>query len=123
MKHPLEPEFLYGPSNAVDSGLVLELSHIKSQHTLLDSVLLTHIACSSRTKGLKKFLARYKSFGGVSAHWIVVGPSDRDTRPATGGVLPYYQKCHLQPHPAVKTIANTWYISGVCVHPHNLQFR
>jgi hypothetical protein len=88
-------------------------------------VLFSHqkSLCSAKKKKLKGLLNEYKTFGGLSVHWIVVGPSGRETRPRTGGVLPYYKKCHTEVHPAVKTIANTWYLSGICVHPHNVQSR
>jgi hypothetical protein len=78
---------------------------------------------SNEKAGLKKFLNRYKQAGGLSVHWIVVGPSGRNSRPSSGGVLPYYTQCHAHPHPAMKTIANTFFLSGVCVHPHNFEFR
>lgn len=109
---------------SISSPLVLsqQTRTLDSMHCAAREVSAMSV-CSENKKGLKSFLNRYKAFGGVSSHWIVVGPSDREVRPQTGGVLPYYQKCHVQPHPAVKTIANTWYLSGICVHPHNFQFR
>lgn len=73
--------------------------------------------------GLKPFLDRYKLKSGLCIHWIMVGPSGHETRPPEGGVLRAYQKCNPVPHPAIKTIVNTWFLSGVTPHPHNFRYR
>jgi hypothetical protein len=72
---------------------------------------------------VKELLEEYKMEAGLSVHWITVGPSGHRMRPPLGGVLQYYDKCIPRPHAAMKTIANTYYLRGVAVHPHNFAFR
>ena len=79
--------------------------------------------CSGEPGALKAFLDERKYEGGISIHWIVVGPSRRRARPAAGGVLRHYRRCDPHVHPAIKTIANTFYLSGLAAHPHNFRYR
>jgi hypothetical protein len=65
----------------------------------------------------------YKYFSGLSVHWVIVGPSGRDVRPASGGVLRHYQVCANQANQGTKIIANTYYVSAITAHPHNMRFR
>jgi hypothetical protein len=67
-------------------------------------------------------LDEFKFFPGLAVHWVVVGPSDRKTRPAEGGVLRHYKKCATKINTQFKMIANTFYVSHVAVHPHNFEF-
>ena len=60
---------------------------------------------------------------GLSVNWIAVGPGGRGNRPRSGGVLPYYKQCVPDVDRHVKTIANTWFLDGVALHPHNFHFR
>ena len=60
---------------------------------------------------------------GLSVNWIAVGPGGRGNRPQAGGVLPYYKQCVPGADRHVKTIANTWFLDGVALHPHNFHFR
>jgi hypothetical protein len=72
---------------------------------------------------LKGFLNEFKMFPGLSLHWVFVGPSGWDRRPPSGGVLQHYTQCEAQADRHVKTIANTYYLDGTAVHPHNFHFR
>eukprot|EP00892_Ulva_mutabilis_P011734 jgi/Ulvmu1/8933/UM005_0024.1 len=72
---------------------------------------------------IKDFMDAYKHEAGLSVHWVWVGPNGRTARPASGGVLPYYTLCAASADKHVKTIANTFYLSGLDVHPHNFRFR
>ena len=85
----------------------------------------TGLWCCSKDGGnnLKSVLDDYKTFGGLSVHWIMVGPSGRLTRPQQGGFLRHYTKCMPSPTDTFKTIVNTWFISGMTLHPHNFHFR
>lgn len=56
-------------------------------------------------------------------HWVWVGPNGRTTRPSSGGVLPFYTLCAAEADRHVKTIANTFFLEGLDVHPHNFRFR
>jgi hypothetical protein len=80
--------------------------------------------CVRRTaKSLKELLGRYKSNAGLAMHWIWMGPSGQKTRPAGGGVLQHYTMCDPEPAAKIKTIANTWFLDGTAVHPHNHEYR
>ena len=72
---------------------------------------------------LPAFLDAYRQYPGLSVHWVLVGPSGRHTRPATGGVLRHYPQCAGTGHAIVKTIANTYFLTNVASHPHNVEFR
>lgn len=72
---------------------------------------------------LKGFLNAYKMEPGLSINWIMVGPSLRKRRPEAGGVLNFYKRCVPVPDRHIKTIANTWFLDGVALHPHNFHFR
>lgn len=72
---------------------------------------------------LKHLLNDYKWFAGLSVHWVMVGPSGRVQRPAAGGVLRHYSSCNKAPNVSVKTIANSYYVSGIKNHPHTFEFR
>lgn len=72
---------------------------------------------------LKTFLDRYKLEPGLSVNWIKVGPGGLARRPREGGVLKFYKHCVPVPDMHVKTIANTWFLEGVALHPHNFIFR
>ena len=56
-------------------------------------------------------------------HMVLMGPSDLDARPESGGVLPFYDQCVKNPTKMVKTITNTYWLSGLSVHPHNFVYR
>ena len=72
---------------------------------------------------LKSFLDEYKHEAGLIVNWILMGPSGRETRPSEGGVLASYTQCVTQPDRHLKTIANTFFIDGTALHPHNMEFR
>lgn len=72
---------------------------------------------------LKDNLDDYKAYAGLSIHWVVVGSGGRMSRPATGGVLQSYDTCAGQGRHMVKTIANTYFLENVALHPHNFVFR
>jgi Glycosyltransferase family 92 len=76
-----------------------------------------------RHPDLKGLLDQYKDEPGLSVNWIAVGPSGRTNRPPRGGVMPYYTQCVPDPDRHIKTIANTWFLDGVALHPHNFHFR
>lgn len=65
----------------------------------------------------------YKHAAGLSVHWVWVGPNGRTRRPDSGGVLPFYTLCEATADKHVKTIANTFFLSGLEVHPHNFRYR
>jgi len=73
--------------------------------------------------GLKALLNDYKEHAGLAVHWVFVGPSGRETRAPTGGVLRDYTLCVREPTERVKTIVNTWFLAGTSVHPHNHAYR
>jgi hypothetical protein len=77
----------------------------------------------TRAPSLKSFLDKYRHFAGLSVNWVLVGPSGREVRPRRGGVLAAYTMCIPMPDRHVKTIANTYYLEGTSVHPHNFHFR
>ena len=56
-------------------------------------------------------------------HWILMGSSGREHRPAHGGVLRYYNQCDKDPSVFVKTIANTWFLANHGGNVHNYEFR
>ena len=72
---------------------------------------------------LPDFLDEYKSYAGLSVHWIIVGPSGHETRAEAGGVLRHYTHCNSAGSPWIKTIANTFYLTNIAYHPHNFEFR
>jgi hypothetical protein len=72
---------------------------------------------------LRNLLDEYKQEAGLAVHMVLMGPSGLEHRPRTGGVLPYYDQCHKEPERMVKTIANTYFLTGLAVHPHNFWFR
>eukprot|EP00892_Ulva_mutabilis_P011428 jgi/Ulvmu1/8658/UM046_0063.1 len=72
---------------------------------------------------LPEFLADYRSHAGLSVHWVVVGPSGQERRPAAGGVLRHYGQCSGHGSPWMKTIANTFFLTNIAYHPHNFEFR
>lgn len=76
-----------------------------------------------RSGSLPEFLDEYKFFPGLAVHWILFGPSGRETRPQAGGVLEHYKRCRPTPSGHIKIIANTFYVSDVTAHPHNMHFR
>ena len=77
----------------------------------------------SEKEKLPAFLDAYRQYPGLSVHWVLVGPSGRRNRPATGGVLRHYPQCAGTGHAIVKTIANTYFLANVAAHPHNFEFR
>eukprot|EP00892_Ulva_mutabilis_P000947 jgi/Ulvmu1/10853/UM007_0027.1 len=72
---------------------------------------------------LPDFLDAYKQYPGLSVHWVLVGPSGRRKRPASGGVLRHYPQCTGKGRHMVKTIANTFFLTNIATHPHNFEFR
>lgn len=78
-------------------------------------------ACSEAS--LAALLDTFKMFPGLSVHWVMVGPSSRETRPAEGGVLQHYAMCEGTASSGTKIIANTYYIEQATGHPHNIEFR
>jgi hypothetical protein len=79
------------------------------------------VACRNDT--LQEMLDDYKEYAGLSVHWVIVGPSNRLTRPESGGVLKHYTECSGKGRHIVKTIANTYFLENISTHPHNFQFR
>jgi hypothetical protein len=71
---------------------------------------------------LKEYLDKWRREAALAVHWIWVGPNGRVTRPATGGVLPYYRLCSDEPAWQVKTVVNTYYLQGLATHPHNYEY-
>lgn len=78
--------------------------------------------CTCR-QDLHSFLDEYKQQAALSVHWIWVGPNGHASRPATGGVLPYYTLCSSVADPHIKTIVNTFFLESLAVHPHNFHYR
>lgn len=76
-----------------------------------------------REETLKDLLDDYKEYAGLSVHWVIVGSGGRKTRPAQGGVLQSYRTCAGEGRHIVKTIANTYFLKNVEIHPHNFEFR
>ena len=70
----------------------------------------------------KEVLDKYKFFPGLGLHWVIMGPSGRETRPDKGGVLEHYKRCNKDPAQTVKMVANTFYIAHVATHPHNFEY-
>jgi hypothetical protein len=93
---------------------------------LLNSTNAQNIMAVIKTKlcsaELHDFMDGYKTHPGLSVHWIWVGPDGHVSRPATGGVLPYYTMCSAEADHHIKTIANTYFLDGVDIHPHNFHF-
>jgi hypothetical protein len=82
-----------------------------------------HATWWCRDESLQEMLNDYKERAGLSVHWVHMGPSGVDKRPAAGGVLRHYTKCEGHGNPKVKTIANTYYLENISPHAHNFQFR
>lgn len=76
-----------------------------------------------RNETLGELLQDFKEYAGLSVHWVIVGSSGRETRPAAGGVLQSYGTCAGEGRHVVKTIANTRFLENVATHPHNFEFR
>jgi hypothetical protein len=72
---------------------------------------------------LKALLSEYKLHAGLSISWVLFGPNGRETRPSEGGVLKDSGKCYIPRTAAFKTIANSCFLEGVTVHPHNFMYR
>jgi hypothetical protein len=72
---------------------------------------------------LKELLDEFKFFPGLAVHWVFVGPSGHDARPAAGGVLRGYGRCACAADVTVKTIVNSFYAANIARHPHNIEFR
>lgn len=75
-----------------------------------------------RQETLKDLLDDYKYFAGLLTHWVLMGPSGRETRPEAGGVLRDYTLCGQRAEGIGKTIANTHFLRRVDLHPHNFVF-
>jgi hypothetical protein len=80
-------------------------------------------ARASNAPCLRAFLDRYRHTAAVVMHWIMVGPSGKETRPVGGGVLRHYTQCITRIDERFKTVANTYWIDGVGRHPHNMWYR
>eukprot|EP00892_Ulva_mutabilis_P011470 jgi/Ulvmu1/8696/UM047_0036.1 len=72
---------------------------------------------------LPDFLRAYRAYPGLAVHWVLVGPSGRDARPAAGGVLRHYAQCGGRGDQGIKMIVNTAFVANICPHPHNFEFR
>jgi hypothetical protein len=72
---------------------------------------------------LKEFLEGYKFEAALVMHWIIVGPSGRETRPQRGGLLRHYQQCRKVAARVVKSIANTYFLANIAGNPHTLEYR
>ena len=72
---------------------------------------------------LPQFLDRYKGFPGLVMHWVLMGPSGRETRSQTGGVIRDYTWCRQHPAGIVKSITNTFYLANVAGNPHTFEYR
>lgn len=79
--------------------------------------------CCREGVTLKEFLDGFRHEAALLMHWVVVGPSHRGTRPATGGVLRAYRSCRLFPSPVVKSITNTFKLANICGSPHTFEHR
>jgi hypothetical protein len=78
--------------------------------------------CSNRVP-LKQFLNDYKHQPALVMHWIIVGPSHQENRPAAGGVLRAYRECDVKPSPVVKSIVNTFFLANMASNPHTFEYR
>ena len=76
-----------------------------------------------RSRSLASVLDEFKYFPGLGVHWVMFGPSGRESRPEGGGVLRHYTSCYQAPDKWVKTIVNTFYVTGAAIHPHGSEFR
>ena len=85
--------------------------------------VLRHQSDGGKAPDLKGFLDDYKHSAGLSVSLIVVGPSNRGRRVREGGVLARYRRCIPDADKHVKTIANSYFLKGMSIHPHNFQFR
>ena len=104
--------------------LVLSAACCQNRHaTLLQYLVLRQAQGSTSNPDLKNFLNGFRHHAGLSVSWLMVGPGHRGVRPKEGGVLASYTQCLPEPDRHVKTIANTYYLDGVAVHPHNFHFR
>lgn len=77
----------------------------------------------SEAPALKDLLDEFKHTCGLGVPWIKVGPSGREERPASGGVLPYYGQCQPSPERFIKSVVNAFYVDDVTMHPHNFECR
>lgn len=76
-----------------------------------------------RRGSLKDVLNDYKDYPGLVVSWVIFGPSGREERPETGGVLRYYTQCDPQPESFFKVVANTFYVDYAGRHPHNVMYK
>jgi hypothetical protein len=90
---------------------------------LVQYLVLRKPAAGGPAPTLKEFMNRYRSYAGLSVSWLVVGPGKRGRRARRGGVLTSYTQCIPAADRHVKTIANSYFIDGVAIHPHNFHFR
>ena len=74
-------------------------------------------------KSLPEFLDEYKEYAALAAHWVLMGPSKRKTRPETGGVMRDYNMCRRVPSPIVKSITKTHFLANIAGNPHTFEYR
>jgi hypothetical protein len=89
----------------------------------VSELCLTGFNAHRSVDSLKELLNDYKLHAGLSISWVMFGPSGRETRPSKGGVLKDYDKCYLPQLGQFKTIANSYFLEGLTIHPHNFVFR
>jgi hypothetical protein len=89
----------------------------------MDEFLIIREQVDDDQPNLKGFFDQFKHAPGLAVNWIAVGPSGRAARPAAGGMLKSYDMCIPKPDGHVKTIANTYFLDGIAMHPHNHHFR
>lgn len=72
---------------------------------------------------LKRFLDDYKHEAALVVHWVLVGPSNQETRPAAGGVLRTYRHCEKHASAMIKSITNTYKLANTASNPHSFEYR
>lgn len=76
-----------------------------------------YIVLANQTAAIPTVLRDYETFGALALNWVEYGSSGLLARPAGGGVIAHYHKCH--PHKHVKLIINTSHFSsGKFLNPH-----
>jgi hypothetical protein len=89
----------------------------------VSELCLTGFDALRSVDSLKELLNDYKLHAGLSIGWVMFGPSGRKTRPSKGGALKDYYKCYVPQQGEFKTIANSYFLKGLTIHPHNFVYR
>ena len=72
---------------------------------------------------LRAFLDGFKNEAALAVHWVLMGPSGHEARPAAGGALRHYTRCAPVAEGMLKSIANTWFLANSAANPHNFEYR